>query len=120
MSCVLRRSLSLIFDVCALHRRNTLITSSLVECGKVLHECESELVCKLTHSESKIPYFNAGVYLENKRKIGKVDEIFGPINLVMFTIKMDPGVVAKSFKEDDLVYLSPDKLLPLSRFTSRE
>ena len=98
----------------------SLIDTSLVECGKVLHECESVLVCKLTHSESKIPYFNAGVYLENKRKIGKVDEIFGPINLVMFTIKMDPGVVAKSFKEDDLVYLSPDKLLPLSRFTNRE
>ena len=112
--------MSLIFDVCVLHLRIYLIDASVVECGKVLHECESELVCKLTHSESKIPYFNAGVYLENKRKIGKVDEIFGPINLVMFTIKMDPGVVAKSFKEDDLVYLSPDKLLPLSRFTNRE
>lgn len=90
------------------------------ECGKVIHECESELVCKLTQSESKIPYFNAGIYLENKKKIGKIDEIFGPINLVMFTIKMDPGVVAKSFQEDDLVYISTDKLLPLTRFTNRE
>ncbi len=35
----------------------------------------------------------------------------------MFTIKMDPGIVAKSFQEEDLVYISPDKLLPLSRFT---
>ena len=93
---------------------------TVVECGKVIHECESELVCKLSHSESKIPYFNAGIYLENKKKIGKVDEIFGPINLVMFTIKMDPGIVAKSFQGDDLVYISVDKLLPLSRFTSRE
>lgn len=90
------------------------------ECGKVLHECESELVCKLSHSESKIPYFNAGIYLENKKKIGKIDEIFGPINLVMFTIKMDPGIVAKSFQEEDLVYISVDKLLPLTRFTNRE
>lgn len=38
----------------------------------------------------------------------------------MFTIKMDPGVVAKSFQEDDLVYISADKLLPLSRFTNRK
>ena len=49
-----------------------------------------------------------------------MDEIFGPINLVMFTIKMDPGIVAKSFQEDDLVYISTDKLLPLTRFTNRE
>ena len=92
-------------------------TDPLKEIGKVMHECESELVCKLTQSESKIPYFNAGIYLENKKKIGKVDEIFGPINLVMFTVKMDPGVVAKSFESDDVVYVSTDKLLPLSRFT---
>lgn len=84
----------------------------------MLHDCESELVCKLTHAETKIPYFNAGIYLENKKKIGKIDEIFGPLNLVMFTIKMDPGILAKSFVEDDLVYISTDKLLPLSRFTS--
>lgn len=40
--------------------------------------------------------------------------------MVMFTIKMDPGIVAKSFQEEDLVYISVDKLLPLSRFTNRE
>ena len=26
-----------------------------------------------------IPYFNAGVFLENKQQIGKVDEILGPM-----------------------------------------
>jgi H/ACA ribonucleoprotein complex subunit 1 len=88
------------------------------EIGKVMHECESELVCKLSHPDNKIPYFNAGIYLENKKKIGKIDEIFGPLNLVMFTIKMDPGIVAKSFQEKDSVYIGTDKLLPLSRFTN--
>ena len=83
-----------------------------------MHECESELVCKLSHPDSKIPYFNAGIFLENKKKIGKIDEIFGPLNLVMFTVKMDPGIVAKSFEEKDSVYIGTDKLLPLSRFTS--
>ena len=27
----------------------------------------------------KVPYFNAPIYLENKSQIGKVDEIFGPM-----------------------------------------
>ena len=40
-----------------------------------MHECESEIVCKLSAQDSKIPYFNAGIYLENKKKIGKVDEV---------------------------------------------
>lgn len=26
-----------------------------------------------------IPYFNAGIFLENKQQVGKVDEIFGPM-----------------------------------------
>ena len=98
----------------------SIINQQTSECGRVLHDCEQELVCKLTQSESKIPYFNAGIYLQNKRKVGKVDEIFGPINQVMFTIKMDPGIVAKSFQMDDMVYISTDKLLPLTRFTNRE
>lgn len=66
----------------------------------------------------KVPYFNAGIYLENKKKIGKVDEILGKINEVYFTVKMDPGVVAKSFQPKDSVYIGTDKLLPLARFTN--
>jgi H/ACA ribonucleoprotein complex subunit 1 len=83
-----------------------------------MHECEAELVCKLIEKESKVPHFNAGIYLENKKKIGKVDEIFGPINSVMFTVKPDAGVFAKSFQKNDVLYIGTEKLLPLSRFTT--
>lgn len=38
------------------------------------------MLIKLTNEN--IPYFNAGIFLENKTKIGKVDEILGPINQV--------------------------------------
>lgn len=65
-----------------------------------------------------IPYFNAGIYLENKSKIGKVEEVFGPVNKVYFTIKPDSGVLGTSFQVDDKVYIGTDKLLPLSRFTN--
>jgi H/ACA ribonucleoprotein complex subunit 1 len=43
-----------------------------------LHACEGEAVTKLTNE--KVPYFNAPIYLQNKTQIGKVEEIFGPIN----------------------------------------
>lgn len=43
-----------------------------------MHACEGDLVCKNTGS--KVPYFNAPIYLENKSQIGKVDEIFGQIS----------------------------------------
>lgn len=54
--------------------------------------------------------------LQNKSQIGKVDEILGPINEVYFTVKMDAGMVATSFKPDDKVYIGGDKLLPIERF----
>ena len=75
----------------------------LLVAGVFLHSAEGEMVCRLTNA--MIPYFNAGIYLENKSKIGKVEEIFGPINKVYFTIKPDTGVNANSFKTGMLYLL---------------
>lgn len=49
------------------------------------------MLCSSTQP-TKVPYFNAPIYLENKTPIGKVDEILGPINEVYFTIKMNEGM----------------------------
>ena len=38
-------------------------------------------MCKSTNE--KIPKFNSPMYFENKTEIGKIDEIFGPINEVV-------------------------------------
>jgi H/ACA ribonucleoprotein complex subunit 1 len=73
------------------------------------------MVCALTEP-TKVPYFNAPIYLQNKTQIGKVDEILGPINQVFFTVKMEQGMNATSFKKDDKVYIGGDKLLPIERF----
>lgn len=81
-----------------------------------MHSAENEMVYRLTHA--MIPYFNAGIYLENKAKIGKVEEVFGPVNRVYFTVKPDSGVDAGSFHAEDKVFIGTDKLLPLSRFTN--
>lgn len=56
---------------------------TVLEMGKFMHACEGEIVCESINT--KIPYFNAPVYLENKTSIGKVDEILGPINQVYCT-----------------------------------
>lgn len=94
------------------------------------------MVCESTNT--KIPYFNAPIYLENKVRfiaffafaqlrmciyanklqtsIGKVDEILGPINQVYFTIKPTEGIQAGSFKSGDKFFIGGDKLLPLEKF----
>ncbi|PLW07585.1 hypothetical protein PCANC_26255 [Puccinia coronata f. sp. avenae] len=73
------------------------------------------MLCSSTNG-SKVPYFNAPIYLANKTSIGKVDEILGPINEVYFTIKMGEGMLATSFNPGDKVFIAPDKLLPIERF----
>jgi rRNA processing protein Gar1 len=85
------------------------------EMGKFVHAVEGEMLCASTNA-SKVPYFNAPIYLANKSSIGKVDEILGPINEVYFTVKMGEGLVAKSFNAGDKVFIAPDRLLPIERF----
>jgi H/ACA ribonucleoprotein complex subunit 1 len=46
-----------------------------------MHPCEEYIVCKTTVEQ--IPYFNAFIFLENKTQVGKVDEVFGPMNEVV-------------------------------------
>ncbi|ERM93526.1 hypothetical protein AMTR_s00004p00060080 [Amborella trichopoda] len=88
--------------------------AEVVEVSSFLHACEGDAVTKLTNE--KIPYFNAPIYLQNKTQIGKVDEIFGPINEAYFSIKMSEGIIATSYASGDKFYIDPAKLLPLQRF----
>ncbi|KAJ0078505.1 hypothetical protein Patl1_22939 [Pistacia atlantica] len=96
------------------------------EVATFLHACEGDAVTKLTNE--KIPFFNAPIYLQNKTQIGKVDEIFGPINesvstfVLMFnyfSIKMMEGIIATSYNPGDKFFIDPGKLLPLARFLSQ-
>ncbi|KAJ2889707.1 H/ACA snoRNP pseudouridylase subunit [Coemansia aciculifera] len=92
---------------------------TVLEMGRYMHACEGEMVCQSTSVDNKVPYFNAPIFLENKTQIGKVDEILGPINQVYFTVKLQDGVVADSFKAQDRVFIAPDRLLPLEKFLPR-
>ena len=44
------------------------------------------------------------IYQQNKNKIGKVDDVFGPMSKPGIAIQPDEGVKAESFKAGDLVY----------------
>ncbi|KAI8048203.1 Gar1/Naf1 RNA binding region-domain-containing protein [Thamnidium elegans] len=88
--------------------------SEVVVVGAFVSACEGEMVCKLNNP--KVPFFNAPIYLQDKTLIGKIDEILGPLNEIFFTVKMESGVTATTFKPDDKVYIGLDKLLPMERF----
>lgn len=88
---------------------------TVVESGSFLHECQGEMVYKMT-ANAQVPKFNAQVFLENKTQVGRVEEVLGPISEVYFSVKPVDGVVASSFQPGDRVFLGPDKLMPLQRF----
>mmetsp|Transcript_28679 Transcript_28679/g.56340 ORF Transcript_28679/g.56340 Transcript_28679/m.56340 type:complete len:187 (-) Transcript_28679:114-674(-) len=90
----------------------------VVEIGVFLHNAETDMVCKST--SDKIPYFNAPIYLENKQKVGKVEDVLGPINEVFFTIKPDDGVESSGFEKEKKFYIDPMKLLDAQRFIDAE
>ena len=87
------------------------------EVGYYMHACEGDLVCKSSHS--KVPFFNAPLYLENKQRIGKVDDIFGPMTDYYFSVKLDDNMNASSFASEQKLFIDPYKLLPLERFLPR-
>jgi len=88
---------------------------TVIEMGSFMHAVEDEMLCSSLNPE-KVPWFNAPIYLQNKSVIGKVDEILGPINEMYFSVKMNEGMVASSFKKGDKVYIGGDKLFPLDKF----
>ncbi|XP_032679421.1 probable H/ACA ribonucleoprotein complex subunit 1 [Odontomachus brunneus] len=64
----------------------------------------------------KVPFFNAPIYTENKKHIGKIDEIFGSIRDYYVSIKLPKDIKPSSFIKDTQLYIDPAKLLPLQRF----
>ncbi|KAB5596400.1 Bloom syndrome protein [Ceratobasidium theobromae] len=91
------------------------VLAAIAELGSFVHAVEDEMLCSSLIPD-KVPHFNAPIYLQNKSQIGKIDEILGPVNEVYFSVKMEPGMVATSFKQGDKVYVSDQKLLPIERF----
>lgn len=65
------------------------------EMGEFMHAAKEDAVIRSTNQ--KIPKFNAFIYLQNKQPIGKIDEVFGPINQVVRT--QNPSIHKKKKKK---------------------
>ncbi len=59
------------------------------------------------------------IYLQNKNKIGKVDDVFGQMSKPGLAIKPDEGVKAESFKAGDKLYADPQQTRPTQFFAPR-
>merc|ERR1711964_363252 len=78
--------------------------------GNFVHPCKEEAIIRLS-SADQVPMFNAPIYLENKQQIGKVNEVFGPINEIYISVKLDDGFVSTSYKAGDIFHIAPHSLL---------
>ena len=81
--------------------------TTVIPVGTIMHPCEEYVVLR-NEVKEKVPIFNRPLYLENKTKIGVIDDVFGPISDFMFSVKCDTGVKPESFKEGQKLYMNPE------------
>ena len=87
---------------------------NVIPLGEYTHTCEDFMICKAITQD--VPLINRPVYKEDKTKIGVVDEVFGPINSYGFSVKLDEGVKATSFKVGLNVFTDPYHLKTVDFF----
>jgi H/ACA ribonucleoprotein complex subunit 1 len=82
----------------------------VVQIGTYMHSVEgTDLLFKVTE-EGKVPRFNSFIYKQNKAKIGKIDEILGAVDDVMFSAKPAAGVAMDSLKEGETAWMAPNEI----------
>jgi len=92
-------------------------STETVHLGTFLHPAGDQLILKLECRD--IPYPNSSV-LFNKRQIGKVDEVFGPVDDVYAAVKLDAGQNVGAFRLEAKFEAYKDKFIFRDRFSSRE
>lgn len=92
-------------------------SAEAVHLGTLIHPSGDLLVLKLEHKD--IPYPNSPV-LFNKKQIGKVDEIFGPVGDVYVAIRPDAGTKTSDFRIETKFEGYRDKFISSDRFLPRE
>jgi H/ACA ribonucleoprotein complex subunit 1 len=88
----------------------------VIQIGKFLNAAEGDLLFSVTEP-NKVPRFNAFIYTQQKAKIGKIDEILGSTDDVMFSAKPAAGVQASSLQEGSTCWISPTQINNTRQFT---
>lgn len=85
--------------------------------AEVSHACEGLIICNVIGGN--VPLLMRSIYQQNKTKIGKVDDVFGPMSKPGLAIKPDEGVKAESFKAGDKLYADPQQCRATQFFQPR-
>lgn len=88
----------------------------LVEIGSILHPCEETVVAQITLKQ-KLPFPSANIFIGQDKKVGRVDEVLGPLDDVYLSVKLDNGVVPSAFEPGQKIFTTADKIMPSSRVT---
>jgi H/ACA ribonucleoprotein complex subunit 1 len=88
----------------------------MTEIGSVLHPCEDTVLCQITLKQ-KLPFPSAIIYLGENQKVGRVDEVLGPLDDVYLSIKLDNGILPSSIKPGQKIFTTGDKIMLASRVT---
>lgn len=91
----------------------------VIEVGKVMHPVENYILVKHELKE-KVPIFGRPVYIKEKKKIGMVDDVLGPINDFMFSVNCDKDVKPESIKSGEKIFMNVEHFLPFSRFLPKK
>ena len=54
--------------------------------GSYSHPCKEQMLCKAIQKQ-QVPKFNRRIFLQNKTEVGTVDEILGPVENFVSSIK---------------------------------
>ncbi|KAI4292317.1 H/ACA ribonucleoprotein complex subunit 1 [Pancytospora philotis] len=93
------------------------VCTETVHMGAFLHACEDLAVLKLEHRN--IPYPNSAV-LQNGKIVGKVDEVFGPVDDVRVSVRLEGGRKVGDLQLADKFDGYKDKFMFKDRFLPRE
>lgn len=89
------------------------------EVGVVMHPVEEYILVK-NELKDKVPIFGRPVYINDKKKIGMIDDVLGPINEFMFSVKTDTDIKPTSIKEGEKIYMNTEHFLPFARFLPKK
>lgn len=92
-------------------------STETVHLGTYIHPCEDLLVLKLEHRD--IPYPNSPV-VQGGKPIGKIDEVFGPVDNVFVSVRLEGAKTVKDFKIEARLEGYKDKFIFKDRFLPRE
>ncbi len=84
-----------------------------------MHPVEEFVLVKNTLKD-KVPIFGRPVYINEKKKIGLIEDVLGPINEFMFSVKCDEGISPDSIKSGEKIFMNVEHFLSFDRFLPKK